>query len=104
MQSMQRSPLAIALSVGAFLLAPAAASAAQVFVAPNGSGATCTEAAPCPLYPALSGAAPGDEVIIEPGDYGSAALPLNADGQINTAGLNVPRVGGQAPPRVFSTH
>jgi Bacterial Ig domain/Bacterial cadherin-like domain len=43
---------------------PAAADAAQRFASPSGTGTTCTQATPCDLSTAITGAAAGDEAIL----------------------------------------
>jgi hypothetical protein len=44
--------------------APAAAGAADRFASPGGTGTTCTQATPCDLSTAITGATAGDEVIL----------------------------------------
>jgi hypothetical protein len=58
------------------VLAPSAASAAQRYASPTGSGAVCDVANPCGLTNAVSGATTGDEVIVAPGDYALTATLL----------------------------
>jgi hypothetical protein len=55
------------------VLAPSAASAAQRYASPTGSGAVCDAVNPCGLTNAVSGATTGDEVIVAPGDYALTA-------------------------------
>lgn len=57
------------------LAIPAGAGAAQRFVAASGSGAACTEPAPCSIETGINGAGSGDEVIIAPGTY-ETSTPL----------------------------
>lgn len=77
---MGRMGRAIAVVAAVLALAvPSAASGAQRFAAPGG-GLTpgCPQAAPCSLELAISGAAPGDEVIVTPGTY-SVAAPIETE-------------------------
>jgi hypothetical protein len=66
------------------VLAPSAASAAQRYASPTGSGAVCDAANPCGLTNAVSGATTGDEVIVAPGDYALTATLR----QVNRAGAS----------------
>ncbi|HVD41132.1 MAG TPA: hypothetical protein VNC16_09050 [Solirubrobacterales bacterium] len=68
-------PRAIALvAVIAALLAPAAASAATRFATPGGGTVPgCPQPTPCSLEYAITAAAPGDEVVVGPGEYTLAA-------------------------------
>src|SRR3954468_16190293 len=90
-----------ALVVGG--LAGASPAGAVRYAGPSGSGATCTEAAPCDYETAIEGAPAGDEVILLPGDYGSAATPLSNTVSTSTANLNVHGQDGQPRPRLFSS-
>src|SRR3954454_8723015 len=90
-----------ALVVGG--LAGACPAGAARYAGPSGSGATCTEAAPCDYETAIEGAPAGDEVILLPGDYGSAAAPLSNTVSTSTANLNVHGQDGQPRPRIFSS-
>jgi hypothetical protein len=80
---------------GALASAPAASANTPRYASVNGVGDTCTAAAPCPIQAAINGTGgnpvhAGDEVIVEPGTYGtgtplssltdSAATPLNVHG------------------------
>ena len=84
-------------------LAGACPAGAARYAGPSGSGATCTEAAPCDYETAIEGAPAGDEVILLPGDYGSAATPLSNTVSTSTANLNVHGQDGQPRPRIFSS-
>jgi hypothetical protein len=55
----------------ALLLLPAAASAANRYASPTGSGGACSQASPCSLTTAIEGpaAADGDKVLVNPGTY-----------------------------------
>src|SRR4051795_3993007 len=84
-------------------LAGASPAGAVRYAGPSGSGATCTEAAPCDYEKANEGAPAGDEVILLPGDYGSAATPLSNTVSTYTANLNVHGQDGHPRPRIFSS-
>jgi Ca2+-binding RTX toxin-like protein len=84
-------------------LAGASPAGAVRYAGPSGSGATCTEDAPCDYKTAIEGAPAGDEVILLPGDYGSAAMPLSYSVSSYTANLNVHGQDGQPRPRIFSS-
>src|SRR3954471_7595436 len=90
-----------ALVVGG--LAGASPAGAVRYAGPSGSGAPCTEAAPCDYETAIEGAPAGDEVVLLPGDYGSAAAPLSNTVSTSTANLNVHGQDGQPRPRIFSS-
>jgi hypothetical protein len=49
------------------------------FAAPNGSGSTCSQAAPCELFQATGGSTSGDTVILEPGTYNDGGAPYSAE-------------------------
>jgi hypothetical protein len=60
----------LAMVVAGFALLPAAASAADRYASPSGtSNLACGQADPCDIVTAVSDAANGDTVIIEPGTY-----------------------------------
>ena len=66
--------------VAATLLAASPASAATRHATPApAAGANCSQANPCALTTALSGAANGDTVKIGSGTYGSASARLKLD-------------------------
>jgi hypothetical protein len=72
------------------------ALAAQRYASPAGSGSACTSGTPCDLQTAVNGSSAGDEVIVNPGDYGPIAAtigPLNNNTYIHG-------VYGQPPPRL----
>lgn len=84
----------------AALALPGVASAAQRFAGPAGTGTACTQAAPCSLGESTNNAGTGDEVIVLPGDYGSAAAPVaGAPGSV--AAVTVHGQDGAPRPRVF---
>src|SRR2546430_16902578 len=72
-------------------LAGACPAGAARYAGPSGSGATCTQAAPCDYETAIEGAPAGDEVIPLPGDYGSPATTLSNTRPTPTPHLNVQR-------------
>ena len=66
------SRLVLLSVVGAAVLPAAgapAASAAQRYAGPSGAGTDCSAIEPCTITQAITGAAAGDEVIVNPGDY-----------------------------------
>lgn len=81
----------------AALLAPAAASAATRYAAPDGGMVPgCPQITPCSLEYAITAASPGDEVVVTPGQYTVGATietetPLWIHGQL-----------GSAKPRIFA--
>ncbi len=50
-------------------MAPSASAATQRYASPNGGGTDCSAVQPCSITEAIPHASPGDEVIIQPGDY-----------------------------------
>lgn len=62
-------------TVLASLALPAAADAAQRYVATNGSGSSCAQATPCSIEVGVNNASASDEVIIAPGTY-TTSTPL----------------------------
>jgi hypothetical protein len=95
---MRRAALA---GLAALLVLAPAASAAQRYAAPAGSGTECTQAAPCSLKEAVTKAGASDEVIVTAGTYELApnevvekfATDLNIHGE---AGGPIPRIVGSA--------
>lgn len=64
-----------ALTVVFLLVMASSAGAATRYASPAGGG-DCSQASPCGLATALSGAANSDTVVVGAGTYGSAASPL----------------------------
>jgi hypothetical protein len=83
--------------------APAAASAAQRFATPTGSGTTCSQASPCGLVTAVNSAAASDEVILagDQGSYGTSASPI-ATQLMPAASEQVHGAAGQPMPVIYS--
>jgi hypothetical protein len=86
----------IAAAVAAATIVPNA-SAAQRHASPAGTGIdpACSAAQPCSISQAVSGAKPGDEVIVDPGEYQLASwlqIPSN---------ITVHGVEGQSRPRLL---
>lgn len=99
---MRMTGAVLAVGLVAFA-APAAASAAQRFAAPTGSGTTCSQPSPCSLVTAVNSASPSDEVIVagNQGSYGTLASPIST--QLTDAGLvNLHGAAGQAMPVIYS--
>jgi hypothetical protein len=95
-----------ALAVSVFLLVAAAAPAfaAQRFASPGGSGTACTSGSPCSIVTAINSSASNDEVIVDPGTYGSPGSPLTT--QLDLSGVShenetVHGVAGQPRPVIF---
>ena len=63
-----KKALAGAVLLGALLAAPGA-RATSYYVSPNGSGSTCSQAAPCALTAGAAKTAPGDVVYLAGGAY-----------------------------------
>jgi hypothetical protein len=57
-----------------FLLSPA--QAATRYASATGTGSTCAQATPCLLAIALSGAASGDTIVVNPGSYAGIAISV----------------------------
>jgi hypothetical protein len=91
--------LALLTVLGAVLAAasnaPVASAATPRYASPTGSGTACSSASPCSIRQAVEGAAPGDEVIVNPGDYPLTAT-LEKLGQITIHG-----VAGKPRPRLL---
>jgi hypothetical protein len=85
-----------AVSIAA-LLASASAAAAQRYASPGGAGTTCSQPTPCSVQVALSGAGPGDEIILAPGDYGSPT-PITTTLGLAQNNLWMHGVAGQPAP------
>lgn len=71
-----RSLIAVVCSVLVTMAFVATAGAATRYASPVGSGVACSAAIPCTLSTSISGADPFDEIVILPGEYGSAAIPI----------------------------
>ena len=69
-------PRCVVVGVLALVACPATAGAAVRVADPLGSFTQCTEVAPCSIATAINGAVAGDEVILNPGEYGTVAAPL----------------------------
>ncbi len=73
--------LPLILMVPTLWFGAAQASAAARIVSPTGASAgPCTEAAPCNLAAGLAAAAPADEVVLRPGEYGITTPVALGDG------------------------
>jgi hypothetical protein len=97
-----RALLAAAVTLAVLIVAPAGATAAQRYAAPNGTLTACTEQLPCQIEEAVNNAGANDEVIVLAGDYGSQSAPRNlgaiASSQPN---LDVHGEDGKPRPRIF---
>jgi hypothetical protein len=83
-------------------VAPGSARAAERVASPTGSdNASCAASAPCDIATALEGAQPGDDVLVESGDYGSPAAPLAGSILVTAGNLAVHGPSGGARPRIF---
>lgn len=76
------------------LAAPVTAGAADRFAAPDGTGNSCTQGAPCSLPTALFGATDGDVVTAAPGTYAPGAFVLSGVTLRGTPGQPRPRIVG----------
>ena len=86
-----------AVMVG-LLWAAVPAHAAQRYASPNGVGTSCTALDPCSIQIAAQ-ASPGDEVILEPGNYSATTeIAVPANGSMHgRAGAPRPRLTTSAP-------
>lgn len=89
------------VSIGVLLaIAPAASAELRYAGADSGKTATpCTQASPCDLRFAAEEAVVGDEVVVLPGAYGTAAVPYPG-GQL-TVNADVLRGLPGRPPKIF---
>lgn len=88
---------AVLLGVLALASAPAA-GAAKRYASPTGSGAACTNPAPCDLRTAIESATSGDEVILKTGSYPDEGSAVNTAGTLDVHG----EVGKPPPLLSFS--
>jgi hypothetical protein len=75
-------PAVAALACVVALTAASSAQAEQRYASPSGSGAGCTQEAPCSLEEAVTKVKSGDEVIVEAGTYpvaATVAAPLGSE-------------------------
>src|SRR5690348_17154426 len=93
---MPKSRLALLMVLGAVFAPISSATAAQRYASPNGAG-ICAAADPCAIKQAVEGAGPGDEVIVNPGDYPLSG-PIHAAKPVTIHGL-----AGQPRPRLLFT-
>jgi hypothetical protein len=91
--------VAAVVVAGALLLVAPTAWATPRYASPGAVGDCVTS--PCDLEIAIEGAADGDEVIVAPGDYGSAASPLVSQ-IIASSAIAVHGAVGAPRPRIFS--
>lgn len=96
-----RSTLLLAAAGTALL--PASAAAATRHAAPDGAGTACTQAAPCSLTTAVSGATSGDDVDLGTGTYGSTASPLTTSIQPTALDVHVHGAGPGRRATIIST-
>jgi hypothetical protein len=94
---MSRWAAGIAAMASTFVLGTTAPAvgATQLYASPNGTGSACTSASPCGIVTAFAKANTGDEVIVNPGDYGPISSTLFADTNMYVHGVH-----GQPPPRI----
>ncbi len=78
-------------------LASSSAAAAQRFASPTGAGTTCTQASPCPLNTAITGASAGDEVILI---SNGTSYALGTSSILVPAGVEVHGEDGQPRPLI----
>jgi hypothetical protein len=75
--------------------APSASAATQRYASPDGGGTDCSAVQPCSITEAIPHASPGDEVIIQPGDY-PLATTLGPPSDVTIHG-----VAGKPRPRLL---
>jgi PKD domain len=92
-----------------WLLAGAApVLAAQRYASPGATntGPTCsapgTSPGPCSIQTAIDNAGSGDQVIVEPGDYGSAASPMTTELFTDNANVTIQAAPGPRPTLFFA--
>jgi hypothetical protein len=93
--------------VAALAGAPAASANTPRYAAVGGVGDACTAAAPCPIEAAINGTGAnpvhaGDEVIVEPGTYGTGA-PLGMLQDQHGTPLHIHGVAGSPRPIIESS-
>jgi hypothetical protein len=92
-----------AVALGALTVPAAHAATGARYASPKGSGTVCSHSAPCNIIEAVDQAPLNSEVILEPGNYGTAAAPLTTEITDAASGsLNVHGVVGQALPVITS--
>jgi hypothetical protein len=92
-------PLVLALC----LASSASAIGVERYASPTGTGAVCTQVAPCTITVAINNASNGDDVIVEPGSYGSVSTPLNTSLEPPAQNIEVGGVAGQARPVIYTS-
>jgi hypothetical protein len=94
-----------ALAVSVFLLVASAAPAfaAQRFASPSGGGLACTSQTPCSIVSAINNAGDNDEVIVEPGTYGSQASPITTALNETHNGVTIHGIAGESRPVIFDS-
>jgi hypothetical protein len=101
-----RDLAAATASAAIALTSTATAQAAQRYAAPNGLGSQCTQAQPCALSTALSGAQASEEVIIagNAGSYGTEGSPLTSLSTASSAYfVRIHGAAGQSRPVIFTS-
>src|SRR6201989_1169445 len=91
----RRIAAGIAVATAMLIAASPAGAASQRYASPTGSGTACTSGNPCKIDTAVTGQNPGDEIIVNPGDYNNASQTLNAQ-----VGSYAHGVYGQPAPRI----
>jgi hypothetical protein len=80
--------------------APAFAATRYAAPAPAGAQNCSSEANACSIVTAVGGANPGDQVIVEPGDYGSPSSPLTTTIETGAQNVDIHGTGkGPGAPR-----
>jgi hypothetical protein len=93
----QKVMLGALLCAGTFPIAPASASANQLYVSQTGSYDLCTRDSPCDIFTAEGKEQSGDEVIIRPGTYDVATTRIDAP-----PGGSIHGVAGRPKPVIIS--
>ena len=98
MLSRFKTTAGLMIATGALLMLPGAAQADTLHATPDGSGTTCSAAAPCQLQTAVvDQSAGGDTVVVHPGSY-----DLGVEQLVIKAGLTVRGVGPGRRPVITS--
>lgn len=94
--------LALVLTVAVGAPSAATTPSSVRYASPDGTGSTCTRAAPCDLVTAVNDADADSEIVITAGSYGSPAHPLATTLEDNAADLDIHGALGAQMPRIYS--
>jgi hypothetical protein len=106
MPLIRRAGLGLAIAVCLSAAGSASAAAATRFAdpaPPPSPPANCPQSQPCDIVTAINGANNGDEVVVNPGQYGSQANPIEQTLDPPFGGVSIHGVIGQPRPLVISS-